>query len=112
MGYDAVSNDHIVSHGGSAFEACYQKCACAGLDQTVARRLFAGVWEEAFNALPKQELERAIHEEVGQWRERLYGPLVALRLFVEQVLHSDLACQDVASSAIGLRAVFALISRS
>jgi hypothetical protein len=51
--------------------------------------------EELFNALPKQELERAVQEEVGVWRERVYGPVVALRLFVEQVLHADHACQDV-----------------
>ena len=51
--------------------------------------------DKLFNALPKPELERVIDEEVGRWRERLYGPLVALRLFVEQVLHADHACQDV-----------------
>ena len=31
----------------------------------------------------------------GPWRERFYAPLVALRLFMEQVLHADHACQDV-----------------
>jgi hypothetical protein len=51
--------------------------------------------ERLFNALPRQELERAVQEEVGSWRERVYGPVVALRLFVEQVLHADHACQDV-----------------
>ena len=51
--------------------------------------------ERLFNALPRQELERAVHEEFGSWRERIYGPVLALRLFVEQVLHADHACQDV-----------------
>ena len=51
--------------------------------------------EKLFNVLPAQELARAVHEEVGVWRDRLYSPLVALRLFVEQVLHADPACQDV-----------------
>ena len=51
--------------------------------------------EKLFNALPAGELERALHEEVSCWRERFYAPLLALRLFVEQVLHADHACQDV-----------------
>ncbi len=51
--------------------------------------------EKLFNVLPAQELARAVQEEVGVWRDRLYAPLVALRLFVEQVLHADHACQDV-----------------
>lgn len=51
--------------------------------------------ENLFNVLPAQELTRAVQEEVGVWRDRRYGPLVALRLFVEQVLHTDHACQDV-----------------
>ena len=51
--------------------------------------------EKLFNVLPAQELARAVQEEVAVWRDRLYSPLVALRLFVEQVLHADPACQDV-----------------
>ena len=51
--------------------------------------------EMLFNVLPAQELERAVEDEVGRWRDRLYSPLVTLRLFVEQVLHTDHACQDV-----------------
>lgn len=50
--------------------------------------------EKLFNVLPVQELVRAVQEEVGVWRDRRYAPLVALRLFVEQVLHTDHACQD------------------
>jgi len=48
-----------------------------------------------FNVLPARELAGAVEEEVGVWRDRLYSPLVTLRLFVEQVLHADHACQDV-----------------
>lgn len=51
--------------------------------------------DKLFNVLPAQELARAVQEEVGVWRDRRYAPLVALRLFVEQVLHTDHACQDV-----------------
>ena len=50
---------------------------------------------QLFNALPAAEVAAVVREEVRGWRERLYGPMVALRLFVEQVLHADRACQDV-----------------
>lgn len=50
--------------------------------------------EKLFNVLPAQELACAVQEEIGVWRERCYAPLVVLRLFVEQVLHPDHACQD------------------
>ena len=51
--------------------------------------------EKLFNVLPAQDLACAVEEEVQVWRNRLYCPLVTLRLFVEQVLHTDHACQDV-----------------
>ena len=51
--------------------------------------------ETLFNVLPAQELMRVVQEEVELWRDRLYAPLVVLRLFIEQVLHTDHACQDV-----------------
>ena len=51
--------------------------------------------EALFNVLPAQELMRAVQEEIDLWRDRLYPPLVVLRLFVEQVLHAEHACQDV-----------------
>ena len=67
--------------------------------QESIRRFRCGFLQEGrkklFNALPAGELERALHEEVSCWRERFYAPLLALRLFVEQVLHADHACQDV-----------------
>jgi hypothetical protein len=50
--------------------------------------------EKLFNVLPAQELMRVVQEEVERWRDRLYAPLVVLRLFVEQVLHAEHACQD------------------
>ena len=50
--------------------------------------------EKLFNVLPAQELMRVVQEEAGVWRDRLYAPLVVLRLFVEQVLHAEHACQD------------------
>jgi Transposase DDE domain len=51
--------------------------------------------EKLFNVLPARDLACAVEEEVDVWRNRLYSPLVTLRLFVEQMLHADHACQDV-----------------
>ena len=48
-----------------------------------------------FNALLAAEMTGVVREEVRGWLERLYAPVVVLRLFVEQVLHADHACQDV-----------------
>lgn len=44
--------------------------------------------------LSKESLMRWLKEEVGAYRERLYGPLSTLMLFVEQVLGADKSCQD------------------
>src|SRR5450759_597859 len=43
-----LSEDFIISHGGSAYESCYQKCAYAGIDQAVSKRGFAGGSRGAF----------------------------------------------------------------
>lgn len=67
--------------------------------ERVVNRFRGGFLQEAreklFDVLPAAELERAVREEVGRWRERLYSPLITLRLFIEQVLHVDATCQDV-----------------
>jgi hypothetical protein len=70
-----------------------------GRIRTLVSRFRCGFLQESrekfFDSLPAAELERAVVEEVGRWRERLYSPLITLRLFIEQVLHTDPACQDV-----------------
>lgn len=50
--------------------------------------------------LTSQEIERIVEaaHPVG-WRERIYGPLTTLKLFVGQALSSDGACMD----AVGRR---------
>jgi hypothetical protein len=44
--------------------------------------------------IPVQEMEKWVREEVGRHRERVYGPLRTLLLFIEQVLSADHSCQD------------------
>lgn len=46
------------------------------------------------DAIPRQSLLQWVAEECGHWRERLYGPLQTLQLFIEQVLGADHSCQD------------------
>lgn len=72
--------------GNARLQASIQRFRCGFLQECR---------DKLFNALPIQEMEQVLREEVSSWRERLYAPLVVLRLFVEQVLDSDHACQDV-----------------
>lgn len=51
-----------------------------------------GVFSEV---LPAEEVAALVERECGTFRERLYSPLTTLRLFIEQVLSEDRACQDV-----------------
>jgi hypothetical protein len=42
-------------------------------------------------------------EECGRWRERIYGPLRTLTLFIEQVLSADHSCQDAVALGVSAR---------
>lgn len=53
--------------------------------------------------LSAQAVQRAIDEHAGRWRERLYGPLGTLELFVEQVLSADGSCQEAVARGVSLR---------
>lgn len=44
--------------------------------------------------IPLAELEQWVREEAGDYRERKYGPLRTLLLFIEQVMGADHSCQD------------------
>jgi hypothetical protein len=44
--------------------------------------------------IPLTELEQFVREEAGNYRERKYGPLRALLLFIGQVMGADHSCQD------------------
>lgn len=45
--------------------------------------------------LPVEAVTEVIAAECGTYRARLYPPVTTLRLFIEQVLSEDRACQDV-----------------
>lgn len=58
--------------------------------------------------LSKERLMCWIAEEAGTYRERLYGPLSTLMLFIEQVLSADHSCQDAVVRGLSSRVAQAL----
>ena len=52
------------------------------------------------DVLPAKSLERWIREECGNYRQRIYGPLRTLTLFIEQVLSADHSCQDAVARGL------------
>ncbi|MDR2450625.1 MAG: IS4 family transposase, partial [Candidatus Accumulibacter sp.] len=48
-------------------------------------------------------LQEVVYEETGRWRERIYGPLTTLVLFLEQVLGGDRSCHDAVARGLSLR---------
>lgn len=50
--------------------------------------------------IPLAELEQWVREEAGPHRERAYGPLRTLVLFIEQALSADHSCQDAVARGV------------
>ena len=64
------------------------------------RQQFALHGQDTFcKAFGSDQVAQILREEVGPYRERIYPPLVTLRLFIDQILSPDAACQD----AVGRR---------
>lgn len=60
------------------------------------RRVFGQCQGGALDrVLTAESMEQVLAQTCGRYRERTYPPLTTLRLFVEQVLSADRACQDV-----------------
>jgi hypothetical protein len=56
-------------------------------------------------ALGVQELEQILTDEIGCYRQRIYPPMVTLRLFIDQILSTDQACQEAVSQRLVARVV-------
>ncbi len=56
-------------------------------------------------ALGTQELDQILIEETGCHRQRIYPPMVTLRLFIDQILSTDQACQGAVSQRLVARVV-------
>jgi hypothetical protein len=68
------------------------------------RACFAqGMGTKLGEVVPAGLLKQWVVEEAGRWRNRLYGPLVTLKLFLEQVLSADQSCQDVVARGLSER---------
>ncbi len=52
------------------------------------------------DVLSADVLSRAVEDEVGAYRERIYSPLVTLSMFVSQNLSTDGACQDAVARGL------------
>jgi len=55
------------------------------------------------DVLPAELLTQWISEEIGDYRERIFGPLTTLVLFIEQVLGADHSCQDTVARGLSAR---------
>lgn len=64
------------------------------------RQQFALLGQDTFcKALGNDQVEQILHGEVSPYRQRIYPPMATLRLFIDQILSPDAACQD----AVGRR---------
>ena len=76
-----------------------RKCIEGQVKRFVAR--FAqGVGSALGKIISERDLLRWIDEEAGSFRERLYGPVQVLVMFIEQVLGADQSCQDAVARGL------------
>ena len=54
-------------------------------------------------ALGASEMAQILTDEIGCYRERVYQPMVTLRLLIDQVLSTDHACQDAVDQRLSQR---------
>jgi hypothetical protein len=66
-------------------------------------RFAQGVGAKLAEVIPVGLLMQWVAEEGGRWRDRLYGPLVTLKRFLEQVLSADQSCQDAVARELSER---------
>ena len=55
------------------------------------------------NVLSADELEQAVGQHAGEYRDRIYAPLTTLALFMSQALSQDGACQDAVARHLSER---------
>lgn len=67
------------------------------------RRFAQGSGGVLGQVIPRTSLMRWVQESTGRHRERVYGPLQTLALFIEQVLGAHQSCQDVVARNLSQR---------
>ena len=75
----------------------------AGQVKRFCGRFAQGPGSALGQVIPQQVLTQWIDEEAGKHRERVYGPLQTLILFIEQVLGADHSCQDAVARGVSQR---------
>lgn len=75
----------------------------AGQVKRFCGRFAQGAGSALGQVIPRQSLLRWVKEEAGDYRERVYGPLQTLMLFIEQVLGADQSCQDAVARGVSQR---------
>ena len=75
----------------------------AGQVKRFCARFAQGAGGALGRVIPQQSLVQWIEEEMGKYRERVYGPLRTLMLFIEQVLGADHSCQDAVAHGVSQR---------
>ena len=66
-------------------------------------RFAQGVGSALGKIIPEREMLKWIDEEAGNFRERVYGPVQVLVMFIEQVLGADQSCQDAVARGLSQR---------
>jgi hypothetical protein len=74
--------------------------------------LRSGARDKLLHVLSEEQLDDLVVREAGVHRTRLYPPVVTLGLFVEQVMSTDGACQDVVGRHLCQRAALRLAESS
>jgi hypothetical protein len=101
--YHAVVESVMNNTGGSAQMDGTKR----GRFAEQVRRFRARFVQSAGSSLGKviggQMLKATVGEESGNWRERLYGPLATVVLFIEQVLGADHSCQGAVAQGLSAR---------
>ncbi len=75
----------------------------AGQVKRFCGRFAQGASSALGRVIPPQSLLQWIEDEAGKHRERVYGPLQTLVLFIEQVLGADQSCQDAVARGLSQR---------
>ncbi len=75
----------------------------AGQVKRFCARFAQGAGAALGRVIPQKDLVKWAEEEAGGYRERVYGPLRTLMLFIEQVLGADQSCQDAVARGVSQR---------
>ncbi len=75
----------------------------AGQANRFCGRFAQGAGSALGRVIPRHSLLQWIEEEAGDYRERVYGPMQTLMLFIEQVLGADQSCQDAVARGVSQR---------